>query len=91
MYKVEFYKKAKFQYLWIWEYIARDNPFYANEVLDKIDHSIEIILIFPFIWKEIRSWYRQIVEPNYKFKIIYKVKWDTIYIVWLYREQKNWN
>lgn len=88
--KVIFYNKAKLDYLWIWQFIAQDNLFYANEVLDKIDNSIDIIVKFPFIWKEIDSQHRQIVEPKYKFKIVYKLKWEVIYIVWVYREQSDW-
>ncbi len=90
MFKIKFHKKAKYQYLEIWKFIAQDNLFYANEVLNKIDNSIEILKSFPYIWKEINEKYRQIVEPKYKFKIVYKVKWNNIYIVWVYREQKYW-
>ena len=45
MYNVKFFKRAKEQYINIWKYIAEDNLFYANEVLNKIDDSIETILI----------------------------------------------
>ncbi|MDD2916882.1 MAG: hypothetical protein PHH70_03505 [Candidatus Gracilibacteria bacterium] len=40
MYKIIFSAQAKSEYLSIGQYIARDNLFYANEVLDKIDHSV---------------------------------------------------
>ena len=91
MYKLKFFKKAKQQYINIWKYIAQDNLFYANEVLNRIDYSINTILEFPNIWTKIDDIYRKIVEPNYKFKIVYKIKIDTIYIVWIYREQNSWN
>ena len=91
MYKLKFFKKAKQQYINIWKYIAQDNLFYANEVLNRIDHSINTVLEFPNIWTKIDDIYRKIVEPNYKFKIVYKIKMDTIYIVWIYREQNSWN
>ena len=90
MYKIKFFKKAKEQYINIWKYIAQDNLFYANEVLNKIDKSIEIILEFPNIWTNIDITYKKIVEPNYKFKIVYKLRKDTICIVWIYRKQNNW-
>ena len=90
MHSVKFLKKAKEQYINIWKYIAQDNLFYANEVLDKIDHSIDTILKFPNIWTRIDDIYSKIVEPNYKFKIVYKIKKDTICIVWIYREQNTW-
>jgi len=90
MYNVKFFKKAKEQYINIWKYIAQDNLFYANKVLDKIDNSINTILEFPTIWTKVDDIYRKIVEPNYKFKIVYKIKKDIIYIVWIYREQDSW-
>jgi len=89
MLSLRFFTKAKQQYINIWKYIAQDNLFYANEVLNKIDKSIETILLYPSIWTKIDDIYRKIVEPNYKFKIIYKIKWDNVYIVWVYREQKS--
>ena len=90
MYNVKFFKRAKEQYINIWKYIAEDNLFYANEVLNKIDDSIETILQFPNIWTKIDNTYRKIVEPNYKFKIVYRISKETINIVWIYREQNSW-
>lgn len=49
MFKVKFYRKAKYQYTKIWEYIAQDNLFYANEVLKKIDTSIITITKYCYI------------------------------------------
>ena len=90
MFKLKFFKKAKNQYIDIGKYIALDNLFYANEVLNKIDNSIETILVYPNIWTKIDNVYRKVVEPNYKFKIVYKIKKDIICIVWIYREQNSW-
>jgi len=90
MYKIKFYKKAKEQYLQICEFIAQDNLFYANEVLNKIDSSIETILMFPFIWVELWKGIRKIVEPNYKYKIVYKISWDIIYIVSVFKYKNLW-
>ena len=90
MHKLKFFKKATQQYINIWKYIAQDNLFYANEVLNKIDYCINTILEFPNIGTKIDDIYRKIVEPNYKFKIVYKIKIDTIYIIWIYREQNSW-
>ena len=90
MFKIEFYQKAKEQYSQIGQYIAEDNLFYANEVLNKIDSSIETISTFPFIWVEIKKGMRRIVEPTYKFKIVYQIKWNTIYIVSIFKYQNIW-
>jgi plasmid stabilization system protein ParE len=91
MHKVEFSDEAKNEYIEIWEYIWEDNLYYANEVLNKIDSTISTILLFPFIWKEVEKWYRKIIEPTYKFKIIYKIIWDVIYIVSIFRYRNYWN
>ncbi len=90
MLRVEFSKKASLEYIKIWEFIAIDNLFYANEVLNKIDSSIDTILLFPFIWKEVDSWIRIIVEPTYKFKIVYEVKTDYIYILSVFKYRNSW-
>jgi len=90
MLRVQFSKKASLEYFEIWEYIAKDNLFYSNEVLNKIDNSIDIILQFPFIWKEIDSWIRIVVEPNYKFKIVYEVRNNYIYILSIFKYKNSW-
>ncbi len=90
MLRVEFSKKASLEYFEIWEYIAQDNLFYANEILNKIDNSIDKILLFPFIWKEIDKWIRMIVEPNYKIKIVYKIKENSIYILSIFKYKNTW-
>lgn len=90
MYKIKIYKRAIDSITKTIEYISKDNLFYANQVHEYIKKSIQLLELFPYLWVEKKRWYRQIIEPNYKFKIVYKVKWDTIFIVWLYREQKNW-
>ena len=85
MFNVIFYDDAKSDYLNIWKYIAIDNLYYANKVLNKIDKSIETICLFPFIWKDMWNNNRLIVEPTYKFKIVYKVKWNIIYIISIFK------
>jgi len=90
MLKLKFSNKASLEYIEIWEYIAQDNLFYANDVLNKIDNSIDTIMLFPFIWKEISAWIRLIVEPNYKFKIVYQIKEDYIYILSIFKYKNSW-
>ena len=90
MYKIAFFDDAKADYLEIWKYIAQDNLYYANEVLNKIDSSINTIANFPFIWKEMKNWLRLIVEPTYKFKIIYDIKKDFIYIISIFKYKNMW-
>lgn len=91
MYKKIISKQAKLEYAWISEYIAKDNMFYANKVLSKIDESIDLLLEYPFIWKKIIKNHRIIVEPNYRFKVIYRIEWDIIYIVSIFKYKDSWN
>lgn len=90
MYKVIFFNDAKLDYIQIWKYIAQENLFYANEVLDKIDKSIDTICLFPLIWTDIGNNIRSIVEPKYKFKIVYEVRWDIIYIYSIFKYKNLW-
>lgn len=66
-------------------YISIDNPLKAKIVLENIYSNIDYLLVFPFIWKEIKNWYRQLVETNYKFKIVYKILNQTIYIISIFK------
>ena len=89
MYKIKIYKKAINTITKTIEYISQDNVFYANQVQEYIYKSIKLLESFPFLWVQ-KNDYRVIFEPNYKFKIVYKIKKDTICIVWIYREQSSW-
>jgi len=57
----------------IYSYIAIDNVFYAQDVIERIDISIERLKHFPFIGTLIEDSIYQIVEPRYKFKIVYQI------------------
>lgn len=61
-------------------YISNDNPLVAQKVIAKIFDTISNISIFPNIWKKLEWEIREIVEPNYKFRIIYKIKNEQIEI-----------
>lgn len=65
MHKIIFSEQARYEYLSIGQYIARDNLFYANEVLNKIDYSINFLKTFPRIGKDLEDGLREIVEPRY--------------------------
>ena len=89
MYKIKIQKRAINSITKTIEYISQDNIFYANQVQEYIYKSIKLLETFPFLWIQ-KDNYRVIIEPNYKFKIVYKIKNDTICIVWIYREQDSW-
>ncbi len=90
MYKIILSKDAEVELYNIWWYIAEDNLFYAQEILNKIDNSINMIAEFPFLWKEIEWWVRRIVETRYKFKIVYIVRGKSIYIVSIFKYKNIW-
>lgn len=67
-------------------YISLDNPFQAKKVLDSIYLSIDYLLIFPYLWKEVKSWYREIVSKH-KYRIVYIVKENVVIIVSIFKYQ----
>jgi len=90
MYKIVFSAQARSEYLSIWQYIAKDNLFYANEVLNKIDYSVNILKTFPRIGKSLEDELMEIVEPRYWFRIIYEVVDDEIMILSIFRYKNHW-
>ena len=80
MYEIKFTKKARENIQDIKDYISDDNPIIADKMLEKIFYTISNIAIFPNLWKEIGWNLKEFVEPNYKFRIIYKVKNEQIEI-----------
>jgi hypothetical protein len=52
--------------------------------------TINILEEFPYIWKEISNNIRKIVESNYKYNIVYKIYWNNIYILSVYKYQNDW-
>lgn len=76
----------------IYAYIAEDNPFYAEDVLSKIHHSIDFLKEFPLIGTELEGNKRYIVEPRYRYKIVYRISnSDTIEILSVFKYKENWN
>ncbi len=80
MYKIIISPRANNNLTEIKEYISLDNSLMANKVIEKIFNTISNISLFPNIWKEIKWWFRELVEPNYKFRIIYRIKNEQIEI-----------
>jgi len=85
MYKIVYSKDSIFDLKEISNYIALDNPFYSRKVINKIYSSIELLEKFPYIWKERKDNIREIVEPNYKFRIFYKIDENVIYIISIFK------
>lgn len=71
-------------------FIAEDNLFFALKVIDNINETINTITIFPYIWKKLNENHRIIIEPQYKYKIIYRIEKEIIYIVSVFKYKNEW-
>ncbi len=80
MYKIYYSEDSLNDLKDIVNYISLDNLFFANKVINNIYDSIELLEKFPFIWKERKDNLREIVEPNYWYRIIYKIDLDNTII-----------
>ncbi len=90
MYKIFFTPHSEEDLQNIYTYIADDNAFYAEDVLVKIHKSIDFLKIFPMIWTIFEDDLRYIVEPKYRFKIIYRIKDESIEILSVFKYKENW-
>ena len=72
------------------KYISTDNEFYAKKVINSILYTINRqLLYFPKIWKEVDKLenLREIIETNYKFRIIYMIDWNNIHIISIFKHR----
>ena len=69
------------------DFIQKDNPYYAWKVIETIFFFVNMLSIFPLIWKESnsKSWFREITEPTFRYKIIYWFDWKDIYISTIFK------
>lgn len=75
----------------IYDFIAADSLYYAEEVIWKIEKSIWYLEHFPLIGTKIDNMTRYIVEPTYRYKIIYQVREENIYIVSVFKYKDSWS
>jgi plasmid stabilization system protein ParE len=90
MRSVFFTPQAEIDLQEIYSFIAADNPFYAEDVCDRIHHSIDVLKTFPLIGTLFESDLRQIVEPRYRFKIVYRISHEDIEILAIFKYRENW-
>lgn len=91
MYKIIYSEDTLLDLQEIADYISSDNPFYAKKVITKIYKSIEFLETYPFIGKPRKDEIRELVEPQYKFRIFYKVENKSVYIISIFKYKNNWN
>lgn len=86
-------KSAKAHIEQIHTFIAQDNRLYADKVCDTILWFISwMVSIFPNLWKKIsEQWFLEIVEPNFRYKIVYIDTWKDIIITAIYKYQNTKN
>ncbi len=81
MYKIIYTAESEDNLSDIFEFISKDNEFYAIKVLTSIKTTIDILKIFPKSWKVIEQEIRMIVNSDYWYSIIYQIKWIEVYIL----------
>ncbi|MDD2870533.1 MAG: type II toxin-antitoxin system RelE/ParE family toxin [Candidatus Gracilibacteria bacterium] len=81
MYNIEFQESADENLDFIFSYIAEDNGIVAIKVINKINQTIQNLRLFPYMGKPYFELMREIVEPKYKFRILYKIVGNNIFIV----------
>lgn len=90
MLRIIYTPQFKLDLIEINQYISSDNVYYSLKVLENISNTINLLLIFPKIWKKIDDIHYMIIEKNYKYKIVYKIKNTDIIIMWVFKYKNNW-
>ena len=91
MHNIYYTPEAEENLVNIFSYISEDNAFEAAKVLVNIKNSIDILKLFPFAWKIIDDDFRILIETKYKFKIVYKIKNNSVFIVSIFKYQDMWS
>lgn len=89
MYKIEFSLVSKENMLSIRKFIATDNSFYAEKVVESLLASCMQLSYFPKMGEKVSGeFHRMIVEPVFRYKITYLIQGKTVLIVSIskYRE-----
>lgn len=90
MFNIVYTKKVKQDLESINDFISKDNPINSIKTINSIIKTIEILSDFPYIWKEVEQNIRELVESNYKYKIVYQVNNNNIIILSVYKYKNNW-
>ncbi len=90
MLKILYSEQVKKDLIEITAYIGEDNMYYSFKVIESINNTINLLLTFPKIWKKIDDIHYMIIEKNYKYKIVYKIKNENIIIMWVFKYKNSW-
>jgi len=91
MLNIEFQELAHENLDFIFSYIAENDKIIAIKVIQKINNTIKNLELFPYMWKPTIWRLREIIEPKYKFRIIYYLNEEekTITIISIFKNKNN--
>lgn len=87
MHKIIYRKQAKEDFQDIFSFIAEDSPEYAGKVIFEIKNTIGNLWYFPYLWKKYWKTNRMIINSKYKYKIMYMIENENIYILTIFKFQ----
>lgn len=90
MYKIKYTKESEDNLANIFDYISKDNTFYAVKVLQNIKTTIDILKLFPLSGSEIDKNIKMIVDTKYRYRIIYYFNWEEILILSISKYKNKW-
>jgi plasmid stabilization system protein ParE len=75
----------------IYDYIAKESPFYAQKTVEGLLSSVEFLSSFPEAGRQVpecmRKEIREVIEGNYR--IFYKVGKKDVYIIRVHHAARN--
>ncbi len=91
MYKIYYTHKSRRNLEEISKFIALDNSYYAQKVIERITFFVDSYLSLFEKWGKLISWeenIRIIIEPTFRYRIVYKIIDNNIYIVSISKYKK---
>jgi len=86
MYEIVYLESSKIDFQEIYSYIWNDNQ-YSVKVIVKIKNTILYLEDLPYMGQEVGFWLRHLIEQKYKYKILYRIKWNTVEIVHIWKNK----
>ena len=90
MYKIFYTKKFRDNLKSINDFISQNNTVYGLKTAKSIMKTISLLKEFPYIWKKVEADIRELVDVKYLYKIVYRVKKDSISVLWVYKYKNSW-
>ncbi len=92
MHNIFFTAEAKNNIHDIKSYIDESNPWYSDHVISVIINVINNLSYFPNLWKDVDwfEWVKELIEPNFKHRIIYRINNNPIEILTIFKYQDKY-